>query len=98
MFPPGPLGRNSEITRSPGAGANDVGVELADNVWHAENSDVFPAPSVAVAVIFDPSAMPLVKVNMKLALPPASVVTELWPVPRNTAPCPNPVESHAPLE
>ena len=65
-------------------------------VRQAENSEAFPAESVAVAVIRSPTGITLPALSAKLALPEASVLT-LVEV-RKVLPSPNPLPSHEGFE
>jgi len=79
-----------------------VGVVVGSIVTkrHAENSDVLPAESVAVAVMKDPGGTLTERVVSKPVLHEASVVTETLPArpPRFVSPSPNPEGSHELLE
>ena len=59
---------------------------------HAENSEVFPVGSVAVAVTNRPSGVATPSVVVKIALPLASVAIDASP--RNASPSPFPDGSH----
>jgi hypothetical protein len=72
---------------------NDGGGPPAVTVWQAENSDVLPAGSVAVAVSERPTATSAGAVCRKLAWPLAFVVTST--AERNASPSPLPEVSHA---
>src|SRR6266542_5922483 len=61
-----------------------------------ENSELFPAASVAVAVMNDPGATPTGRVTSKFASQETSVVT--WAFPRYFSPSPYPEGSHNVLE
>ena len=62
--------------------------KTAAAVWHAENSEVLPAGSVAVAVMFSPGATAFVMVASKVALPAALVVTVAEPTKVSPSPLP----------
>src|SRR5262245_36200757 len=78
----------------PDVGAMDV-TEGPGTAKHAENSEVSPAGSVAVAVTHDPSAE-VGSVTMNAASPPTSVIESA--VPRNLGPGPEPDASQTIVE
>src|SRR5687768_1946431 len=85
---PGPssgVDTGATVTETPGTASEQ-----------AENSEVLPFGSVAVAVTTSPGLVAAASVGLKLTSPPASVITEVEP--RNVRPSPWFDESHEAFE